>query len=420
MAKSRQSLQDSISKEEAGQLRSGAVNGAGLEVWDESDAYGHSIVIGNEGRPISRLVHAETGREHVLITAEKRILRWCDQSPANRDLAVYAHGGLNDESASMDRISVLGPYFKANGIYPLFITWKSGLLETLANILKDAIGRPQGSRLRTEGWRDVFDDIGERISDANDYTWEAIASGLQARALWTEMKENAARAADAGGGTFLLARHFVELRERYPELRIHLIGHSAGAIVLGELLDELRSQPVDQKVQSMSLYAPACTMDFAARKFGRAIEDGVLDRDRVAMELLSDDNERDDNVVKIYRKSLLYLVSRALEKNHKTPLLGLHSAWWNQDPQDYDHDTYDRDKEHPDIVAWKDVWQGGPDPLIVEKREVVTSTERSAAGEGFIKATHGSFDNSIETIDRTIRTILGRNPPVAIDNLTGF
>ena len=234
------------------------------------------------------------------------------------------------------------------------------------------------------------------------------------------MKENAARAADAGGGTFLLARHFVELRERYPELRIHLIGHSAGAIVLGELLDELRSQPVDQKVQSMSLYAPACTMDFAARKLGRAIEDGVLDRDRVAMELLSDDNERDDNVVKIYRKSLLYLVSRALEKNHKTPLLGLHSAWWSQDPQDYDRDTYDRDKEHPDIVAWKDVWQGGPDPLIVEKREVVTSTERSAAGEGFIKATHGSFDNSIETIDRTIRTILGRNPPVAIDNLTGF
>ena len=89
------------------------------------------------------------------------------------------HGGLNDESASMDRISVLGPYFKANGIYPLFITWKSGLLETLANILKDAIGRPQGRRLRTEGWRDVFDDIGERISEANDYTWRPLPAAFR-------------------------------------------------------------------------------------------------------------------------------------------------------------------------------------------------------------------------------------------------
>lgn len=419
MARSRQPLQASISRTET-TLERFRPAGASLEVWDANDAYGHSIVLGNEGRPISRLVHAETGSEHILITAEKRVLRWCDQNPNNRDIVIFVHGGLNSEEQSIDRICVLGPYFKANGIYPLFVTWRSGLLETLGNIFKDAIDRPKGGPRRTESLRDFFDDLGDKIAEANDYTWEVIASGLQARALWTEMKENAAGAAKKDGGMFLLARHFANLREKYPELRIHLVGHSAGAIVLGELFDELHSQSVNEKVQTMNLYAPACTLDFAIKKFGRAIEAAVLDKGRVNIELLSEDNERDDDVAKIYRKSLLYLISRALEKAHKTPLLGLHSAWWNQKPGEFREDTFAGGKKHPDIVAWQNLWSDGPKPAVTYRREVKTSTKRSTSGEGFIKSTHGSFDNSVETIGRTIEMILGKKPEFTIDDLTGF
>lgn len=38
---------------------------------------------------------------------------------------------------------------------------------------------------------------------------------------------------------------------------------------------------------------------------------------------LRDKLERDDNVVKIYRKSLLYLVSRSFERTGEKPLLGM-------------------------------------------------------------------------------------------------
>ena len=39
--------------------------------------------------------------------------------------------------------------------------------------------------------------------------------------------------------------------------------------------------------------------------------------------MLSDKQERDDSVASIYRKSLLYLVSNALETDLRTPILGL-------------------------------------------------------------------------------------------------
>src|SRR5690606_40060886 len=68
------------------------------------------------------------------------------------------------------------------------------------------------------------------------------------------------------------------------------------------------------------------TMAFARRHYGRAFERGILDPATVVLELLSDQREKDDTVGP-YGKSLLYLVSRALEEVHKMPLLGLAVAW---------------------------------------------------------------------------------------------
>jgi hypothetical protein len=46
------------------------------------------------------------------------------QGPAK--LLIYAHGGLNSEADAIRRIRVMAPYMLAQGIYPLFITWRSG------------------------------------------------------------------------------------------------------------------------------------------------------------------------------------------------------------------------------------------------------------------------------------------------------
>jgi len=388
--------------------------------WSDSDGYMHSIVLGNEGRPITRLIRAETGADHVRIAAEENVLAWCKKKRSNRKLVIYAHGGLNDEKASMRRISILGPHFLANGMYPLFLTWKTGLLETLGNVFRDAYTRDARSPglERSEGIGDWFRKVSDRITNANDYTWEAIARRVAVKALWTEMKENAALASKEGGGTFLLADHLDVLRTKYPELEIHLIGHSAGSIIFGHLFDRLRRN--DVKVDSMHLYAAACTLDFASRHYGRAFKDRILDRDNVYFDLLTDRNERDDQVAGLYRKSLLYLISRALEKDHKTPLLGMHVAWdQTHGTSGYIPDTFPRDADNPDIRKWKKVWGRQRARLApVGEKEIRTSTTASSAGERFTKASHGSFDNNIDIVTQTMARILGRTPSAAIDDLS--
>lgn len=386
-------------------------------LWSESECYQHSIVLGNEGRPITRLIRAETGADHVKIAAEENILAWCKKKKTNRKIVLYAHGGLNDEDASMNRISILGPHFEANGMYPLFITWKSGLLETLGNVFRDAFSRESRSPglERAEGIGDWFRDVSDRISNANDYTWEAISRRVAVKSLWAEMKENAAQAANRDGGTYLLTSHLKTLRTKYPELEIHMVGHSAGSLIFGNMFDELRRTKI--KVNGLHLYAAACTMAFATRFYGKAFEEKILDRDDVHFDLLNDKNERDDQVASLYRKSLLYLVSRALEKDHKTPLLGMHVAWDQTEDIGYRPDTFPDDANHPDIKAWKKIWQRDQSGLTIESaREVVTA--RLADGDLSIPASHGCFDNHIGVVTKTMTRILGRKPKVAIDDLS--
>ncbi|MNJ54257.1 hypothetical protein D3C77_496910 [compost metagenome] len=48
-------------------------------------------------------------------------------------------------------------------------------------------------------------------------------------------------------------------------LEIHLVGHSAGAIFLGHLVDLLAVRELKGRIGSLHLYAPACTVQFANR-----------------------------------------------------------------------------------------------------------------------------------------------------------
>ena len=74
------------------------------------------------------------------------------------------------------------------------------------------------------------------------------------------------------------------------------------------------------KAQSMHLWAPACTVDFANDTFAKAFSDGTAATSSTYIDILNDQNEVSDPCVPVaYSKSLLYLVSRALEPVHKTP-----------------------------------------------------------------------------------------------------
>src|SRR5678815_586205 len=94
-----------------------------------------------------------------------------------------------------------------------------------------------------------------------------------------------------------------------PELELHLVGHSAGSIILGHMLSSMAERASIRKaLSSVHLYAPACTVAFACKHY--ANDEKVMKR--LHLDILSDKEERDDSVASIYRKSLLFLVSLSL------------------------------------------------------------------------------------------------------------
>ena len=117
-------------------------------IWSEQEAYWHTIVTGNDGYVINRLPHVANEADNVAWVGREQPLSWLRQQTAGNvsRLVVYAHGGLNDEKNSIDRIRILGPCFKDNGIYPVFTTWKSGWSEVLADMLKDGVNELFGGQ----------------------------------------------------------------------------------------------------------------------------------------------------------------------------------------------------------------------------------------------------------------------------------
>jgi hypothetical protein len=127
--------------------------------------------------------------------------------------------------------------------------------------------------------------------------------------------------------------------------------------------------------------------------------------------VLADRVERDD-AVGPYQKSFLYLVSRALERWHKTPLLGLVNAFDGaRATEEYWHSDTIKDSVKP----WQQFfWQGKVPHGFADEGSaapgdtlrILTASEISC-GPKNIKSTHGCFDNSVEIISGTIESILG-------------
>ena len=374
---------------------------AAVTPWTTDEAYRHSVVMDNDGRVISRIVTPEKAAAGVseLVTAAPAA--WFKGATRAKRLVVYAHGGLNDEHGSIERIRVLAPYFAANDIYPLFLTWKTGAIETLSDIISDQlkrVPRPDG------GVGDLIDRVKDTVIEALDRTIEVITSPV-VKPIWSQMKQNARASADDGRGGALIAEALEQLTANVPGVEIHLVGHSAGSILLGHLLDLLSQRQL--RVASCSLYAPACTVAFALEHYLPAVQANTLPLSALHIHLLSNARELDDTVGP-YQKSLLYLVSRALEADHKTPILGLANAF---DPA-ANREWHDRVLP-PALPRWQSFWgAANPNLHIVDTVQVSTGPLGKQ-----IKATHGCFDNDAATIDATLTRILRAAPQFPVESL---
>jgi hypothetical protein len=388
----------------SGKNHSGVTGSAHANWWDETQAYQHSIVLGNNGRvnQFDKPDGITRTLQHQACILPDNWFRQNPQLPVKR-IVIYAHGGLNSESAALGRARAMGRYFTGNGCYPLFLVWKSGLFESLADILKE---KSTADSNKTGGIRDWLND---KISDP---VVEKTIGRPFARPLWTEMKENAELAAESGRGGDLLTDALHSLAGSWGDnFEIHLIGHSAGSIMLGKLLTNLAQKDLTRHVKTVHLYAPACSVAFANRYY--APHEDIMQR--LYLDILADRQEQDDNVAYIYQKSLLYFVSNALESDAHMPILGMANV--------YDNNFNGWDGTSTTAEALTN-WRNAVEISRLNDRITLHDEKKFTTRGGLETKTeppsHGGFDNNIAVIGKTLERITGAPLTLPVDDLVGF
>lgn len=230
------------------------------------------------------------------------------------DVAIYAHGGLTDENAAAENARAWIPRLYDEKIFPVFLMWETGAIKTIGNMIEDKLAPDDGRA--AGGW--------QKVKDAWKEWWNQRVEGIArplGRPLWNEMKENAARISSNpdSGARLLLDLCQAKGREYgLPRIRLHLVGHSAGAILHSHLGTAAIQAGFD--LRSVSLIAPAVRVDEFDRTLGKSV---LRTETRLLVAHLSDAAERADPTCKPYGHSLLYLVSRSFEDRKQTPILGL-------------------------------------------------------------------------------------------------
>jgi hypothetical protein len=238
-------------------------------------------------------------------------------------LMFYAHGGLNSEVDALAKARDLVGWWKANGIYPIHFIWETGLIETLGQILERA---QQGRDIMA---RNFFSD---HVSDPLVEAFAHRAAGVQ---IWGAMKWSAQQSSSANalggdataanatpGGAWYLAGRLAAFCKAYPdEVEVHACGHSAGSIFHAHFIPCALAQGVPQ-FHSLHLMAPAVRVDLFRQQLEERVGKGK-GIEKLAMYTMEDGFEKNDTCGPAYRKSLLYLIYKALEPEVDEPILGL-------------------------------------------------------------------------------------------------
>lgn len=254
-------------------------------------------------------------------------------------ILLYAHGGLVNEEAALQRLADYRKTLLENEIYPISFIWHTGMWDTLKNILRDGL-----KSRKSEGW---IGDAWDFVIEKTDTLLETVARGAGTR-IWSEMKENAMLATTSkNGGARLVAEFISKKIKEEPGTELHIIGHSAGSIFHAPLIHLLSSKKCTATglnnedgynipIKSLTLWAPAITISAFKEFYSPLISSGSINK--FNLYLLDEKTEEDDNCGGIYRKSLLHLVANAFETDKKignnpntgTPLLGM-EKWIEKD-----------------------------------------------------------------------------------------
>ena len=242
-------------------------------------------------------------------------------------LMLFAHSGLESERRQVESILDMGTMLVGEEIYPLAFHWHSNFLETLERILQDALSR------RRPGGKEV-DFAKEFMLDRLDSGLEPLVRSMSGKLLWDEFRFRGVLATkNSGGAGRIFLKHLLRFLEHNPDFELHVVAHSVGSAFMAPLV-QLMTGPTTEPlgcgpmkgrtaqglvVRSCTLWAPSATIEeFEETYLPPTLSGGI---EKLSIYTLTDETERDDNVARIYHKSLLYLASNALGRHPCIPML---------------------------------------------------------------------------------------------------
>lgn len=264
--------------------------------------------------------------------------------------------------------------------------------EVLEELRKDDKESKKGGYLRIiVGIIGVLKEVLKRLNNGRDHGFEVTIMeeifrefylGSVGQAIWHAMKEDTTNSfKDNGGGTLFL-KEIEKGWQNGDKPRIILVGHSAGAVFICNLLEAVEKQklPDDLKFDIIFI-APACTFKCFADILS-AYQSRIAN---FRLFGLQDMREKKDKAF-IYPHSLLYFISGVLEDKSDKPLVGMERYYTDK--------TYDNSSD------------------IKKVRDYINEDWRvwSIVDKGFGKAskatTHGGFDKEETTVKSIVEILL--------------
>lgn len=380
------------------QVRPTMAGAVQAKAWSYQDLRPHVINIGDNGL-LDPQGDIGTTPEMVKEIIQNDIPRITKGWKTKR-IVVYAHGGLVGQDDALQRVSEYRDAMLAKECYPLAFIWNSDFW----TVVKELLGKAMATR-RPEGFLSSAKDF---MLDRMDDFLEPIARDLGGHQVWSKMKVNAIDSSvRTDGGARLVARELAALVKSDPSIEVHFAGHSAGSIFHAPLLQLLATTgtiatgPMKGEaglatpVKTCTLWAPAATTSLFEDCYLPLINSQGIGK--FALFQLDDQTEQDDNCANVYHKSLLYLVSDALDDIERIPLVrdgepivGM-QKWVDADPA---------------IAA---LFQNGVADRVIAPTKQLPKGDPNASQAKH----HGDFDDDKATLYATLTRITGSSSVAA-------
>lgn len=270
-----------------------------------------------------------------------------------KHIVICAHGGLVQEYNGLRSAARHRGWWLKNHIYPISLVWRSGFDESTESRWGFSMHIDSG----TGQGKPILSDVDSVTlnTDAPSDVWEWVGRRAEFRNIWNEMKTNAEAVSspltapwesinwsqpqtidtNITGGTLLISRLKKYIADNpQSSVEIHLIGHSAGAILLNKFV--ARAKEASVPIKSVILLAPAIRVD----KFEQEMLPNFdANGPKLYIFSLNDAREtRDSCTAHVpvignvgYNRSLLYWVSKSFEHPggnvSETPILGMEKFW---------------------------------------------------------------------------------------------